>query len=234
MDGRLSPARIARVIAQCDPDVVALQELDRRRPRSGSADQAHEIARDLEMQFHFHPAMRIEEEEYGDAILSRLPMRLVRAEALPGAPGARAGEPRGAIWVAIEAYGLVIQVLNTHLGLGPRERMAQVGALLGPDWLAHPNCRRPVVLCGDFNALPLSRAHQRLAQHLRDAQREVESHRPRKTWFSRFPLGRIDYVFVDGTLEVGEIEVPNSDLTRTASDHLPLLVELRLDDGSDV
>ena len=36
MDGKLSPARIARVIAQCNPDVVALQELDVRRARTPS------------------------------------------------------------------------------------------------------------------------------------------------------------------------------------------------------
>ena len=42
------------------------------------------LARCLEMDFHFHPALHVEEERYGDAILSHLPMRLVRAGALPG------------------------------------------------------------------------------------------------------------------------------------------------------
>ena len=46
-DGRLSPERIAAVIAAARPDVVALQELDAGRARSGGLDQAHDIARGL-------------------------------------------------------------------------------------------------------------------------------------------------------------------------------------------
>ena len=95
-DGRLSPQRVAEVIAGAGPDVVALQELDVGRRRSGSRNQAREVADALGMAFHFHPALRVEEENYGDAILSRLPMRLVRAGALPAGPRGGA-EPRGAL-----------------------------------------------------------------------------------------------------------------------------------------
>jgi hypothetical protein len=141
MDGKLDAERIARVIARARPDVVALQELDVGRVRTGSMDQAHRIAHHLAMEFHFHPALHLEEERYGDAILTHLPMRLVKAGALPGLPGKPQLEPRGALWVAVEHDGREIQVLNTHLGLLRRERIAQVEALLGPEWLGHPQCR---------------------------------------------------------------------------------------------
>jgi hypothetical protein len=59
MDGKLSPERIARVIARYAPDVVALQELDVGRARTEGMDQAHRIAHYLAMDFHFHPAMHI-------------------------------------------------------------------------------------------------------------------------------------------------------------------------------
>ena len=78
-DGRADPRRIAEVIAACQPDMVALQELDVGRLRTGGIDQAHAIAHLLGMSFHFHPALQVEEELYGDAILSALPMRLVKA-----------------------------------------------------------------------------------------------------------------------------------------------------------
>jgi endonuclease/exonuclease/phosphatase family metal-dependent hydrolase len=228
MDGKLSPERIARVIARCAPDIVALQELDVGRARTEGLDQAHIIAQCLEMEFHFHPAMHIEEERYGDAILTHLPMRLVKTGTLPGLPGKPGLEPRGVLWVETELGGTAIQVLNTHLGLLPRERRAQAEALLGPDWLGHPACSGPVVLCGDFNALPSSPVCRRLRSRLNDAQIELESHRPRSTFFGRFPTARIDHVFVDYSLTVADIEVPDSELVRVASDHLPLIVELRL------
>src|SRR5439155_8536057 len=59
LDGSLSPDRIARVIARYEPDVVALQELDVARPRTGGVDQAEIIAARLELPPHFRPAMSI-------------------------------------------------------------------------------------------------------------------------------------------------------------------------------
>ena len=187
MDGKLTPERIARVIARYAPDIVALQELDVGRLRTEGMDQAHLIARYLEMDFHFHPALHIEEERYGDAILTHLPMRLVKVGALPGLPGKPFLEPRGAMWVEIDVQGTPIQVLNTHLGLLPSERLAQVEALLGPEWLAHPDCLGPVILCGDFNAPPSSRVCRRLRDRLKDAQIEHKRQRPRGTFFRAFP-----------------------------------------------
>jgi endonuclease/exonuclease/phosphatase family metal-dependent hydrolase len=233
MDGKLSPERIARVIARYAPDVVALQELDVGRARTEGMDQAHRIAHYLAMDFHFHPAMHIKEERYGDAILTHLPMRLVKAGPLPGLPAKPGLEPRGALWVAIDVNGTEIQVINTHLGLLPRERKVQVEALLGPDWLAHPDCRSPVVLCGDFNARPSSPPSRRLRTRLNDAQIELDRHRPRGTFFGRFPTARIDYVFIDPGLAVADIEVPDTELVRVASDHLPLIVELLLPEPGD-
>ena len=183
------------------------------------------------MEFHFHPALHIEEERYGDAILTHLPPRLVKAGALPGHAGKPHLEPRGALWVAIDLHGSEVQIINTHLGLSPRERAAQTEALLGDDWLAHPLCQAPVILCGDFNALPSSSVCRRLGGQLKDAQIEAQRHRPQATFSSRMPRMRIDHIFISPGLEVTGIEVPNSELARVASDHLPLLAEVRLSRG---
>jgi len=229
MDGKLDAQRIARVISRFRPDIVALQELDVGRSRTLGIDQAHQIAHYLEMDFHFHPAMHLEEELYGDAVLSHLPMRLVKAGPLPGLSDKPGLEPRGALWVAVEHQGTEIQVLNTHLGLSRRERMAQVDALLGEEWLGHEACRDPVIFCGDLNAMPRSHTYRRLARRMRDVQDEAQEHRPRGTFSSRFPSMRIDHMFIGAGLVVDRIEVPDSELVRVASDHLPLLAELRLD-----
>lgn len=64
--GHLSLYRIAEVIGRCRPDIVALQELDVGRARTDRLHQAEAIAQQLEMNFVYAPAYRIEREEYGE------------------------------------------------------------------------------------------------------------------------------------------------------------------------
>src|SRR5690606_2840765 len=45
MDGKLDLERIANVIRSVNPDLVALQEVDRKTQRSAGVDQAEELAR---------------------------------------------------------------------------------------------------------------------------------------------------------------------------------------------
>jgi endonuclease/exonuclease/phosphatase family metal-dependent hydrolase len=85
--GRLSPGRIADVISSYEPDVVALQELNVRRARTGGVDQAHAIAKALGVQMHFHASQRLTEEEYGNAILTHRPSQPIEAEPLPDRTG---------------------------------------------------------------------------------------------------------------------------------------------------
>ncbi|MBW2202129.1 MAG: endonuclease/exonuclease/phosphatase family protein, partial [Deltaproteobacteria bacterium] len=188
MDGKISPERIARVIAQYSPDVVALQELDVGRARTGRIDQADLIAQYLHMDYHFLPTVQVRKGLYGNAILTHFPMRQVRADKLPGLPGKPRLEPRGVVWVAIKAGGTEIQFINTHLGLKPNERKFQVEALLGAGWLSHPDCREPIILCGDFNAPPFSHVCRRLRTLFLDAQAELANHYQKKTLFGRFPF----------------------------------------------
>ena len=226
-DGRAEPQRIAEVIASCEPDIVALQELDVRRVRTGGIDQAHAIAQSLAMTFHFHPALQAGEEFYGNAILTSLPMSLVQAKSLPSGPRF---EPRGALWAAVKADEAEIQIITTHLSFVASERLVQVDALLGTGWVGAHNCRDPVILLGDFNAARWSVAYGRLAARLQDAQLRLH-HRPRSTFPTRMPMLRIDHIFCSRAVEVLRVEVPRSRLVRSASDHLPLVVDFRLLDG---
>ena len=66
MDGQRSEGRIAEVIASMSADVVGLQELDLGRSRSAHVDQAASIATQLGWKYHFHPAMRSGDEQYGN------------------------------------------------------------------------------------------------------------------------------------------------------------------------
>lgn len=228
LDGKMSPERIARVIAQHGADVIALQELDVGRKRTDGVDQAHRIARYLQMDCQFHATVQVAGELYGNAILTHLPMRLMRAGSLPGLAKKPHLELRGAIWVSIRLDGIELQCITTHLGLRPAERWQQVTDLLGAEWLMHPDCRRPVVLCGDFNAAPSSPVCLRIRDFLQDAQIEAAGHFPRRTFYGRYPLARIDHLFVDPGTRIAGIEVPATALARVASDHLPLIAEICL------
>jgi len=224
-DGRLSPGRVAEVIAVCQADIVALQELDVGRVRTGGVDQAHVIAQELGMRMHFYPALSVADELYGDAILTAQPCRLVKAGSLPGVPRRWGYEPRGALWVAIEVDGAEVQLINTHLGLNRRERLMQVEALLSAEWLGHPACRHYAILVGDLNAVPGSRAYKCLAARLQDAQRASSTQQTRSTFPTPWPFLRIDHVFVSRSIEVHGVRVLSTPAARVASDHLPLIVD---------
>lgn len=227
-DGRFSHQRIADVIAEQAPDIVALQELDVRRARSGHVDQAEQIAQDLDMSVQFFPAMRVMEEQYGDAILSRWPLQLKRAGGLPGLRLLPRLEPRGALWTEVDLDGARLQMFNTHLGLLRRERNAQVSMLLGADWIEHQACRGPIVMAGDFNFISNSRSYRRITSTLIDVQRTPAASHPRRTFPSRFPRLRIDYIFVSPSIYVARVVTPASKLNRLASDHLPVIADLQL------
>jgi endonuclease/exonuclease/phosphatase family metal-dependent hydrolase len=228
VDGRLDVARVADVIAALEPDIVALQELDVGRARTGHVDQAHEIARRLDMACHFNAAVRVEEEQYGDAILTSYPERLVKAGGLPGLSPRLRLEPRGAVWIAVDIGGVEVQIINTHLGLAPKEQQIQAAALAGLEWLRHADCEGPVILLGDFNATGASVVYRTLTAGLGDSRKLSPTRRATSTFPSRLPLLRIDHLFVSPEVRVLDLDAPYSSATRVASDHLPLVMDFEV------
>ncbi len=225
-DRRLDVARVAEVIAAQSPDIVALQELDVGRARTGRVDQAHRLAQRLGMAFHFNAALQVEEELYGDAILTALPERLIKAGPLPTHPRISRLEPRGALWVGITLGGAELQVINTHLGLVPREQRDQAAALAGPEWLGAAPL--PLLLVGDMNATPRASAYRALASRLTESRRAARPAQRTRTFPSTFPVLAIDHVFLSEGVHVDGVRTPMDPLTRLASDHLPLVVDFSL------
>src|SRR4029453_4226328 len=83
--------RIAAVIAPFGPDIVALQEVDAGRPRSGGVDQAHELASRLGMSAPFTACIEQDCERYGLPPLTPPPVLAARP---PPAPHRASGERR--------------------------------------------------------------------------------------------------------------------------------------------
>jgi endonuclease/exonuclease/phosphatase family metal-dependent hydrolase len=226
-DGRLSPERVADVLAELAPDVVALQELDVGRIRTGGLHQPEVIAARLSMHFHFSPSFHVQEERYGNALLSRTPIQLVREGPLPTFGFPWRGEQRGALWASIPWGPREVQIIVTHLGLNRMERMRQAASLLGGDWAGSDACRPPRLLCGDLNCSPGSAVHRRFLGKFVDAVSPRVRTAALSTYHSRWPFLRLDHVLHSDDLTVEAVHVPRSTLTRVASDHLPLVVDLR-------
>ena len=228
MDGQRSEDRIAEVIASMSADIVGLQELDLGRPRSAHADQAALIATRLGWKYHFHPAMRSGEEQYGNAIVSRFPIELKRAAEMPGTPPWYCREQRIAIWMQAETDLGPVHIINSHFGLGRSERRLQAKLLIGPTWLGSVPPDEPAILLGDFNSVRTSRAYRLIAAHLRDVRTLVRPSRAFRTFPTRFPSLAVDHIFVNAALSPTQLNVHRTPLARLASDHFPLVCELTL------
>ena len=129
-DSKHDLARLAQVLAAADADVICLQEVDRHfGERSEDVDQALLLSRALDMQLAWGPSIDepgagAERRQYGNALLSRLPILVSDVHRLPGG-----GEPRSALRTMLELDGGTLWVTNTHLSTGnPERRATQVAA----------------------------------------------------------------------------------------------------------
>ena len=225
--GVADPEQIAAVIAPTGADVVALQEVDADRPRTGRIHQGRRLAERLGMRVCYFPVIRPRGGCYGLAVLSRFEYEEVQFGRLPAPRLRRPREARGAMWLRLATSHGPIHLVNTHLGLQARERRMQIEALLGDQWLGALGDDAPLVLCGDFNAGLRSYVYRRVVDRLADVHRlrPVETGR-RATFFSFYPLWCLDHIFVSSHLTPLRVAVPSAPPAPRASDHLPVFAAL--------
>jgi endonuclease/exonuclease/phosphatase family metal-dependent hydrolase len=229
-DGVVDANRIALVLRELAPDVVALQEVE---PGTQQAQLAT-LTSALEMEAHFTKTRLQGEGEYGIATLVRHPFE-VRAE---GSLPSLRGEPRAAQWLTITLDGLPFELVNTHLSVNFIERVHQLRGLVRNDADPRPAGFFPrlpdsnrLIFAGDFNAGYWSPEYRYLSARLSNAQRSVRR-LIKPTYPARFPFLRLDHIWVGSEWGVQSANVIDTELTRTASDHLPLLAELQLKSGA--
>lgn len=215
MDGQRRLERIAAVVTETQADIVGLQEVHQRLPQSGLADQPRALQRATGMRCLFGPALSIGAGRYGNAVLSRIPARRRAVHRLPGE-----GEPRAAIEVEVEMDSRPTTLICTHFGLSDAARAEQSAALAEVVRRASV----PVVLVGDLNAGP--DAPELLT--LLEAGLGHAGPPGEPTFPSVLPQCRIDYILVSPELMCERCQV----LTSTASDHLPVLADLRWADDA--
>jgi endonuclease/exonuclease/phosphatase family metal-dependent hydrolase len=227
-DGACDPERIAAAIEQSAPDLVALQEVEFGESERDQRSRCEWLGKRLGMHCHFtltRPGLS--GGQFGNAVLSRHAFELISEGTLPR----RGGEPRAVQWLKIRAPHQDFYLMNTHLGVWFWQRYAQIRALLGAEWLIRAGTDLPLVVCGDFNATPLSFVYRALARDLLDVQSCARQRF--STWPSSRPLMRIDHMFVSREFRVQACAVERNALTRIASDHLPLLAVLEWGDAPE-
>lgn len=221
VDGVFDLERLARLIVEQEPDLVALQEVDQGTARAGGVFQADELARLTGMEGRFGRAIRYDGGEYGEAALSRLPIQETVVLPLPAAPG---HELRCALGLRVAPGGQPLLFLATHLDhtRDDADRVQQMRAIL--DALAE-DPELPVILVGDLNCEPGSAPLDLLGPAWLDAPLAVGADQP--TYPAVEPRIRIDHVLVRPAdrWRVAEARVLEE---QVASDHRPLLVVLEL------
>jgi endonuclease/exonuclease/phosphatase family metal-dependent hydrolase len=200
---------IVATIAHESPDVLVVQEV----VRGWTIDQQHDVlsvlAQRLEMYYAFQPAIG---DLYGNAVLSRYPMEVVKRVAYPPGPTQR-NQPRGALFVRIGD----LLVVTTHLDDtrdGTFVRQDQMRTILREIGDA-----TAVVVAGDLNAEPADIEIRLLDQAgFQDLGQSAGT-----TTVGDSPAKRIDYVWGLGVVGA---QAHRTDEKNPASDHLGVVVNI--------
>lgn len=229
---------IADIIREYAPDVVGLQEVDRFWARSGLVDQPALLAQQLGMSQCFGANLKHGPDshsplphEYGTAILSKYPLENCTNTLLPKADPRT--EQRGLLRADVIVGAARLPVYTTHLqnctpdipdpcGPGNPDRTAQTQAIANT---IDPSTK--TVLTGDFNARPGWPELSPITSKFKDVWPVGQG--PGYTYPAQ-PIGdatrRIDYVFVR-RIKVISATLPVTVKTRNASDHYPVLADLK-------
>ena len=221
LDGRTRPERIAAVLASINADIIALQEVIGASPLKPG--QAAEIGAALGMGWVMAPTRHLRNALFGNVVLSHFPVRHHQQYDLSW----KTCEPRLAQRVDFDlAEGKVLHFYNVHLGTALLERREQAKKLAG---IVHD--RRvggPKIVLGDFNEWARGLARDVLAEKLHSI--DLTKHlRRRFTYPGVFPLVHLDHIYYEGArVEVDRVWLPRDRFSLMASDHLPLVADLRI------
>ena len=215
-DGVYDPERILAVIRETGADVVGLQEVAARPRQTGVSDQFRYFEAETGFQAVAGPNIRHGQSRFGNALLSRWPLRDIRRTDISVAPH----EPRGLIEAVLDVRGRPLRVIVTHLGLRRAERRRQLDAM-GAAIDRDPTV--PTLAMGDLNCWGLD------ALGLRRRGFGVPGPRVPPTYPAWFPILALDRIWSAPRGLVGDLRAHRSRLARAASDHLPMLAEIAHD-----
>ena len=210
MDNVVDYQRVADVITNTRPDVVALQEIDSVTNRSNGVDVLSQLAGLTAMYPIYGASIPYDGGKYGIGILSKEKPVSWKHIPLPGRE-----EARSLLMVEFGDYILCC----THFSLNGEDRQTSVSIIDR----AVKSYDKPVILAGDINAIPSSPVLKTFSENW-----AILSDTAKFTFPSDTARRVIDYILgympEDYTYSVWQTGVPNT----LASDHLPIFVDVRL------
>jgi len=221
VDRRYRPERVIEAIRAYHPDILFLQEVDEGAPRSGHHRQVDLLGDALGLRHRaYGPNVLLRRGVYGNATLSRWPLSQTRNIDLTIGFKKR----RGVLFCRCRVHGRrTLHLYNLHLGLAGSERALQLRRFLDSDPFASCHPRAPVLLGGDLNDLWGSLGRKLLAPAGFERVGPLLN-----TYPAFYPLRPLDALFCRGDLHPVHCAAGQGTLARQASDHLPLVAELRL------
>ena len=208
-DGVRDCGRIGAIIRDIAPDVVAIQEVDSMTVRSGNRYTLGEIADAAMMIPVFAPAIDHDGGKYGIGILCRQTPDAVRRVPLPGAE-----EPRAMLIAECPSYVIAC----VHLSLTPADALASA-KIISQETAQYD---KPVILAGDWNALPGSETVSEIQKHF-----HILNDLAVPTWPSDTPNECLDYIAAGKGHMPSGINVRVLPLT-VESDHRPVIADITL------
>jgi len=219
MDRRVRPERIAEVLGEVNADVIALQEVI--GPGLAGPGHAEGIGAALGMGWVMAAARELRQHQFGNVVLSRFPIRDYAQHDLSW----KSSEPRCSQRVEIDLGPGRVQIYNVHFGTALLERRYQAARLA--TWVHDRRVPGPKIVLGDFNEWARGLAADILGERLKSV--DLFPHvRRRRTYPGFFPLLHLDHIYYLGNVEIRRIDLPRTRLAKMASDHLPLVAEIRL------
>ena len=224
VDRRYQPDRIVEVIQRQDVDVVMLQEVDAGVTRSNRDQQAEVLAEKLGMKyFSWFPNVDVRGGgQYGNAILSRYPLIETSNIDLSIRFKKKRSVLHGVLRVRHDDVDRTLHVFNMHLGLAGFERRIQLQKFLASHPFSHLHHDTPVIVGGDLNDV-----YGGLGELLAPSGFRGITKRP-LTFPAWGPVRALDAIFVRGAVDFMKLTRCDSELARRASDHRPLVAEVRL------
>ena len=217
VDRRYEPERVAQVMRGLEADVLLLQEVDAGVARSKNHHQVEVLGDLVGMRYRtWFPNVDVRGGgQYGNAILSRYPIIESTNIDLSLRFKKRRSVLHGVIRVRHDDVDRTVHVYNMHLGLARFERRIQLRRFLESHPFANLHNETPIVVGGDLNDV-----YGRLGELLRPAGFRGIERRP-LTFPAWGPVRPLDAIFVRGRVDFLK-------LARRASDHRPLVAEVRL------
>jgi len=224
VDRRYDIHRVAHTIDHYAPDVALLQEVAQDSKVLGDDVQVDVLGDALELRHrsYFVNVRRWRLGEYGNAILSRYPISDTRNIDLTLPGKKRRSVLHAKIKVRSGRRTRTVHVFNLHLGLSGSERKKQLALFLDSDPFRGLHPRTPIVVAGDFNDV-----WGTLGKFLEPAGFRSMG-KPIRTFPAWGPVRALDSIYTRGDIALESVMSSRLKAARRASDHLPLIADLRL------